>query len=346
MRKVFVYMLMVLALVAFGGSAMAQDPVCGSLVDADCAVLTQSAAAQGDLNSAAFTFTLDINVGEQAIPLMGDGSYVVDPAVKAQLAAIDPDVLTEDPTAALDVVGAALKGFSGSLNINAMGLPLSLVLVDGIGYVNLESLSPMLGGAQAGIPAGWVGLDLNGAVEMLAPMLSSADVTEAQAQVDPAQQEALMASVAKNVAIVRSADVAGEAVFVTTVDFKGVLQDEAFLSLVMAQAAPGQELTEAQLAEVNKVVTALGDGISLNITQNIDLTSYYTTGFTLDFKVDGETLTAAAASMGESSTPVDDMSFVLSFKFSDFNAAAAITAPASAQVVTLQELMGSMSGGF
>jgi hypothetical protein len=339
-------MLMVLALVAFGGSAMAQDPVCGSLTGADCDVLTQAAAAQAELSSATFTFTLDIAVGEQAIPLTGDGSYSFDPAVKAELEAIDPATLQTDPTAALNVLGTALKGFDGSLNINAMGLPLELILVDGVGYLNFEALAPMLGGAQAGVPAGWAGLDLNGAVEMMAPMLQGMDMSEMQTQVDPAQQDALMAAVSNNVTVVRGEDVDGQAVFVSTFDFGGLLQDEAFLGLVMAQAAPGQELTEEQLAQMNEMLSAMGNGINISFTQTIDLTTYYTTGVSFDFDLDGATLAAAAASVGEETGPVDDISIVLDLDFADFNAAPALSAPAGAQVSTIQELMGAMGGGF
>jgi hypothetical protein len=339
-------MLMVLALVAFGGSAMAQDPICGSLTGADCEVLTQAAAAQAGLNSATFTFTLDIAVGEQAIPLTGDGSFAVDPAVKAELEAIDPATLSADPTAALNVLGTALKGFDASLNVNAMGMPLELLLVDGIGYLNFESLAPMLGGAEAGIPAGWAGLDLNGAVEMMGPMLQGMDMSEMQNQVDPAQQEALMAAVSQNVTVVRGDDVDGQAVFVSTFDFGGLLQNEAFLGMVMAQAAPGQELTEEQLAQVNQMLTAMGEGINISFTQNIDLTTYYTTGFTFDFDLDGATLAAAAASIGEDAGPMEDISVVFDLDFADFNAAPALSAPAGAQVSTIQELMGAMGGGF
>lgn len=346
MRKVFVCMLMVLALVAFGGSAMAQDPICGSLTGADCEILTQAAAAQGGLNSATFTFTLDIAVGEQAIPLTGDGSFSVDPAVKAQLEAIDPNTLSADPTAALNVLGTALQGFDASLNVSAMGLPLNLILVDGVGYLNFESLAPMLGGAQAGIPAGWAGLDLNGAVEMMGPMLSGMDMSEAQAQVDPAQQEALMAAVTRNTTTVRGEDAEGQANFITTFNFGGLLQDESFLGLVMSQAAPGQELTEEQLAQMNQMLTAMGEGINISFTQSIDLATYYTTGFTFDFDLDGATLAAAAASVGEETGPVEDISVVLDINFADFNAAPALSAPAGAQVSTIQELMGAMGGGF
>lgn len=346
MRKLFVCMMMVLALVAFGGTAMAQDPVCGSLTGADCEILTQAAAAQAGLNSATFTFTLDIAAGEQAIPLTGSGSFAVDQAVRDQLNAIDPAALSADPTAALNVIGTALKGFDASLNISAMGLPLELLLVDGVGYMNFETLAPMLGGAQAGIPAGWAGLDLNGAVEMMAPMLQGMDMSEVQTEIDPAQQDALMAAFGRNVNIVRGEDADGAATFITTVDFGGLLQDEAFLELMMSQATPGQELTEDQLAQVNQMLTAIGEGINVSFTQTVDLTTYYTTGFTFDFDLDGATLAAAAASIGEDAGPVEDISVVFDLDFADFNAAPALSAPAGAQVSTIQELMGAMSGGF
>jgi hypothetical protein len=338
-------MMMVLALVAFSAPAMAQDPMCGALSAADCEVLTQAQAAQAGLTSATFDFTLDIAVGAQTVPLTGDGSFAIDPAVMAELAAVDPTALSSDPTAALTLAGNALKAIDLTLNVNAMGIPLNLLMVDGIGYLNFETLAPMLGGAGAGVPTGWAGLDLSGAIEMMGPMLSGMDMSQLDsAQVDPAQQQALTNAVMQHVEIARSADVDGEAVFTSTFDFGGLLQDEAFLDTIMSQATSGQELTEEQLAQVNSMMAAMSEGINLSFTQTIDLTTHYTTGISFDFDLDGATLTAAAASMGETSAPVEDISFSLDLNLADFNAAPAVTAPAGAPVSTIMDLMGAMGG--
>ncbi|MBK8135987.1 MAG: hypothetical protein IPK52_09120 [Chloroflexi bacterium] len=339
MRKLLVCMLMVLALVAFSGVAMAQDPVCGSLSASDCEILTQSAAAQAGLTSATFTFTLDINAGGQAVPLTGDGSYAVDPAV---IAAFDPAAMTNmtDPTAMLGILGDLIKGFDGELNVNAMGMPINLLLVDGVGFINFEPFAPFLAGAPVEIPAGWAGLDLVGALDMLAPMLGSMEMPDVQTQVDPNAQAAIMEAVVKYVTISRAADENGQAVFVTSVDFGALFQDEAFLGFVMAQAMPGQELTEEMMAQVGPMLQGLGGGFTFSATQKVDLSTFFATSIGFEFNLNGAALSAVA---GET---VQDVSVAGAFNFADFNAAPALSAPAGAPVATIMDLMGLMGGGF
>lgn len=340
MRKFLICVLMVLALVAFSGVAMAQDPLCGSLSASDCEILTQSAAAQTGLTSATFTFTLDINAGGQAIPLTGDGSYAIDPAA---LAALDPAVLSNmtDPTAIFGILGDLLKGFDGELNVNAMGLPINLLLIDGIGYINFEPFAPMLAGAPVEIPAGWAGLDLVGAIEMFAPMLGSMELPDMQTQVDPNAQAAIMEAVSKYVTISRAADENGQAVFVTTVDFTGLFQDEAFLGFVMEQAAAqGQELTEDMMAQVGPMLQGVAGSFTFSATQKIDLSTFYATSIGFEFSLDGAALTAIT---GET---VGSVSVAGAFNFADQNAAPALSAPAGAPVATVMDLMGLMGGGF
>lgn len=341
MRKVLVC-LTVLALLAFGGAAMAQPtPACGTLAAADCDVLTQSAAAQATLTSATFTFSLDINAGGQPLPLTGDGSYAIDPAV---LASLNADALSNvsDPTAIVGLVGQALKGFNGELNVDLMGLPLNLKLVNGTGYFNFEMFAPMLQGGPITVPAGWAGLDLVGAIEMLSPMLSSMDLPSTDdAAVDPAQQQALMDAITQHVVVVRGPDENGQAVFVTSLDIAGLLQNDAFLGLIMEQS--GQELTEAQLAEIAPMLQGFAGSVNFSATQKIDLSSYFITSVGFEFALDGDAISAMS---GEA---VEDIAVAGEFNFADFNAAPAISAPAGAPVATIMDLMGvlgAMGGGF
>jgi hypothetical protein len=332
--------MVVLALMAFSVPAMAQDAVCGALSAADCDILTQSAAAQGNLNAASFNFTLDITVGAETIPLSGDGQFSIDPSV---VSAIDPSTFATDPAAMFTALGSALGGFDAELNVNAMGLPINLLLIDGIGYLNFEAFAPMLAGAPMEIPAGWAGLDLVGAIEMMGPMLSGMDMGEMgldSAQVDPAQQEQLMSAVMQHVTVSRAEDEAGQAVFVSSFNFAGLLQDQSFMELMMAQAAPGQELTEDMLAQANEMLAGIGSGISFSATQRIDLNTFNVTGVGFDFDLDGAALTAVSGEV------VEDISVTGQFNFTDFNAVSALTAPAGAPVTTVMELMGMMGGGF
>lgn len=337
MRKLLVCLMLVLALVAFSAPAMAQDPVCGNLSADDCAIITQSAAAQASLNSASFTFTLDITVGADTVPLMGDGQFAIDRSV---VDGLDMTAMSADPAAALTALGTVLGGFEGELNINAMGLPINLLLIDGTGYINFEPFAPMLAGAPMEIPAGWAGLDLVGALEMMAPMMSGMDMSATPTEMDPMQQQALIDAVMSYAAIERLADENGQAVFVSSFNFAGLLQDEAFMGLIMAQAAPGQEMTEEMMAEMNAAMQGIGSGITVSATQKIDLSTYQVTSTAVDFDLDG-----AALSM-ISGEQVDDISFKLVFNFTDFNAVSPLSAPAGAPVATLMELMGMMGGGF
>lgn len=343
MRKFLVSVLMVVALFAMSGLAMAQtDVVCGTLSAADCEIITQSAAAQSSLTSASFDFNLNITSSGQAIPLTGDGSYVIDPAVVAGFDAA-AFANTSDPAAVFEALGKVLGGFQGELNLSVMGaINLNLVLVNGTGYFNFASVAPLLGGAEAlgamGLPAGWAGLDLVGAIDMFAPMLSNPEIAAATGEVDPAAQQAIVDAVAANSTITREADENGLAVFVTSVDFGALLQNEAFLSLILEQAAAGQDLGEAEIAQFQQMLASVGQGFNFSATQKIDLSSYYLTSLSFEFNIDGD---AIAAISGEQ---MEDIVIAGAVNFADFNSAAAISAPAGAPIATVMDLMGLMGG--
>ncbi|MBK9124616.1 MAG: hypothetical protein IPM16_16065 [Chloroflexi bacterium] len=348
MRKYLMILVMILAMLAFGGSAFAQDPLCGNLTGADCDILVQSAAAQEGLTSATFDFTLNIGSGSDIIPLTGNGSYAIDPAA---IAAIDMDALAgaaADPTAVFGALGGVLGAFDGELNINAMGMiDLNLLLIDGVGYLNFGALAPLLGGPEAlgamGLPADWAGLELVGALEMLGPMMGGMEMpdTGGAAAMDPAQTEALMNSLMGAAIITRGADEDGKAVFNTTLDFNAIFNNEEFMGLVMSQAGAG-ELSESELAEAQQMLSALGSAINVSVTQKVDLASFYQTDVEFNIALDGA---AFAAVTGES---MDSISITGGFSFANFNAAPALSAPAGAPVATVMDLMGMMGamGGF
>ncbi|GIK28587.1 MAG: hypothetical protein IT298_01325 [Chloroflexi bacterium] len=346
MRKYLMILVMIVAMLAIGGTALAQNPVCGNLTGADCEILTQSMAAQEGLTSATFDFTLNITSGADTIPLTGNGSYAIDPAA---IAAIDMDALAgaaADPTAVLGALGSVLGAFDGELNINAMGmLDLNLLLIDGVGYLNFAPLAPLLGGPEAlaamGLPADWAGLELVGALEMLAPMMDSMEMPGAGdvPAVDPAQNEAMLNALMSAAVITRGADENGKAVFSTTLDLNAIFNNEQFMSMMMEQAG---ELSESELAEAQQMMATFGDAITVSVTQKIDLATFYQTDVEFNLAIDGAALAAAT---GES---MDSISVVGAFSFADFNAAPALSAPAGAPVATIMDLMGMMGamGGF
>lgn len=346
MRKYLMIFVMILAMLAFGGTAFAQDPVCGNLTGADCDILTQAAAKQESLTSATFDFTLNIGSGADVVPLTGNGSYAIDPAV---IAAIDMDALAgaaADPTAILGALGSLLGAFDGELNINAMGMvDLNLLLIDGTGYLNFGALAPLLGGPEAlqamGLPADWAGLDLVGALEMLGPMMGSMEMPDTgdAPEMDPAQTEALMNSLMSAIVITRGPDEDGKAVFSTTFDLNALFSNEQFMDLLMAQAG---EMSESELAEAQETMNAVGSAVNLSFTQKIDLATFYQTDVEFNVAIDGAAFEAVA---GES---MDSINISGTFSFADFNAAPALSAPAGAPVATVTDLMGMMGamGGF
>ncbi|MFZ2879884.1 MAG: hypothetical protein WA009_10140, partial [Phototrophicaceae bacterium] len=224
-------------------------------------------------------------------------------------------------------------------------LDLNLLLIDGVGYLNFAPLAPLLGGPEAlaamGLPADWAGLELVGALEMLAPMMDSMEMPGAGdvPAVDPAQNEAMLNALMSAAVITRGADENGKAVFSTTLDLNAIFNNEQFMSMMMEQAG---ELSESELAEAQQMMATFGDAITVSVTQKIDLATFYQTDVEFNLAIDGAALAAAT---GES---MDSISVVGAFSFADFNAAPALSAPAGAPVATIMDLMGMMGamGGF
>lgn len=338
LRKMMVGLTLAAMLLVSGISFAQTDVVCGTLAEADCSILTQSAEAMAEVSSSTFDLAFDISAGAQGtLSITADGAFEFTGEVgETDLAALN----SADPTVAFGVLKNLLGGFKGSLNLNLSGTPevglpgdvaISMILIDGVGYLNFAQLAALAGPSgdqmltQFGITE-WAGLDLVGAIDMLGGMATGMETTT---EVDPAAAEELNAAVANYVTVTREADVDGQAVFTTTLDFSGLLSEPAFSDLVAAQA-------EAQGVDP-EMMASIAEGITVTASSTIDLTTLYQTSVSFTMNIAGE----AIAGSGVESVNVTGV-----INYDNFNSAPAITAP-EGPVATVMDLMTLMGGaGF
>jgi hypothetical protein len=337
LRKMMVGLTLAAMLLVSGISFAQTDVVCGTLAEADCAILTQSAEAMAEVSSSTFDMAFEINTGTQgALTIAADGAFEFTGEIgETDLAALN----SADPTVAFGVLKNLLANFKGTLNLSLSGTPevglpgdvaISLVLVDGIGYLNFAELAPLAGPSgdqmltQFGI-TDWAGLDLVGAIDLLGGMATGMETTPT----DPAAAEELNAAIANYVTITREADVDGQAVFSTSIDFAGLLSEPAFADLVAAQA-------EAQGTDP-EMLAGITEGISVTATSTIDLATFFQTSVSFDLNISGAALQGSG---------VESISITGVVNYDNFNSAPAITAPAG-PVATVMDLMNLMGGaGF
>lgn len=365
--------LIVMLLLAFGGAAQAQDiPVfCGGLSDADCQIVTASQQAMMDAQSASASLNMDLRidnipdmpVAALAFNLSGQGAYALDPALLAKYAEADPMALLSDMTQLGTLMEEIFTAFSGQLSLTltipadlasqmsggGMTIPeqlsVDLVMVDGIGYINLDQLAEALPGA--GVPAGWYGLEIaklfGDLFEMLAPMmgdmgsLPGMNMDSFSAFADPE----FLNSYAT---IERLADSDGAAVFKTTLDFAALMSNPNMREMMRQQMElQGQTMTEADLDMALGMVEQMYDGLAMDMLQYINLSDSYTRRIEINMAWD---LTSLMGMMGESGGAAPVMGMKVAVDYADFNAVAPITAPEGAAILTAEDAIQMFMGGM
>ncbi|MBC7812147.1 MAG: hypothetical protein H7175_13415 [Burkholderiales bacterium] len=368
MRKASVLVTLVcLCLALFGTAVQAQTaPIfCSTLAQADCAILQNVPAAGTGVNSTTFDF--DLNIGVANVPgmpsqsmnfgLTGDGSWAIDPAVRASMAAMDP--------AAMDVamLTSAVQAFDLDLTIT-LNLPqelmamaaaqsgqappssitLEMLMVDGIGYLNFDQLVGLMP-PNSGLPTGWQGLDFAEVVTMMGPsmgtMMGSGQVMNPSASIGK-MDSATVAAMSEFTSITRlaDADINGMpvAVFQTNVDLVQLLNSDAVMSAMSSDPS-----TAMQMQQLSAVSDSLTAG-NISITQYVGLSDNigYQTELLITASMDP---TAFDPTVPVGGTPVD-ISVNGRFTQSNINAAPAVSAPAGATLNPAEELFGGMLGGM
>ncbi len=381
MRKIVILCLMV-GMLLMGGVVSAQDtpPVfCGTLAQADCSILQQSRTAMQGLKSADINLTFNISAANIPnmptteplnISLTGTGSYSGDMSAVGQ-----PPTSMTDPTASITWLAKALGAVNAKLNLTitippaiqqmaAAGsnpvtlpasIPINLVLVDGKGYIDMDSLGPVIAGmdttgSATSMPKGWVGLDLVEALNQMAPMMSQVASLATQEAVVSNDMAQFMdpAFIGKFVKIERGADatVNGDAVavFNTTVDVSAMIQDPT-IAAAMSQAMHSTGSESSNAAQIQAMLPVLAQGLSITATTEIGTADNIVRSAAVDFSYDATSIMALMATPEASPQPAPVVKVHFDYGLSNINSAQPITAPEGATVVPLSSLMGGgMSG--
>jgi hypothetical protein len=343
---------------------------CGDLAEADCTLLQQSAEAMNSLSSA--TFNLDVqmafNIPEadspQTLSITGDGSFLGRPV------GIDMQSMQGgNPAEMFSMMGDALRQFRGDVNL-AISLPPMLLeeadatgnipniinletrLVDGVAYLNADSLKPLVEATGDELPAGfsgWVGFDL---IQFFTSVMSANPQIMSQMSMGAVNPDT--AAIFSNptifedaVTIERGADVDGAAAFTFTLDFAKLATDPAFIELMGSQMeASGQTLTDEQLQAGMAAMGQMGDTITLTSTQTIDPATGYVNSFIFDMSFDGSKLPMTETTTDSSSTtPIPSVTFTVNVSLADFNSAPEITVPENATMAP-PEIYDQLSKGM
>ncbi|MDX1992058.1 MAG: hypothetical protein SF029_06700 [bacterium] len=380
MRKLAFVFLLVLTL-AFGSVAFAQDAeFCGNLSAEDCALYNNSAMQM--INAASFNGNLNVSITgipdseDVNITLGASGAYSLDSGTTLDLSTIDPN----DPMAAISALPALLRAFDGSLTLDlglpadaaSAGLPtnltLDLRLVEGIGYINFDTISDLIGPmtAQSGMTlAGWGGLDLAGLIEQLGPALAQFADPAVLGQMGGVDTSGLdmntinaLTEAAQNVdinsylSLERVEDTNGLPTFTFSVDLAGLGNDQAFLDVVNqvidAQAATleSQGTSPEDLQQIRDALPALIQAADFSLTTVVDPATGFAVGYDVSISWNGAAASEqliAAGIIGADEAIAVNFSLDGSLDFADINTAT-VSAPEGAQILPLEQL-GTMLGG-
>jgi hypothetical protein len=378
MRKLTIFALLMIVLSLSGlTAAQAQDmpPIpCGTLAEADCQLLQQSAQAMTTLQSASFDFNLDLNLenipdtpSPLAFNLSGTGSFSGDmTALHNMQGMTNPS----DPTAAMNMLAEGLRGVNAdlSLNINLPSeltaqaggdvpsqIPLNVRLVDGIAYLDFDALRDVAGDNAESMPAGWQGIDLVGLVQGFASQAGTMNMGPSEAMsADLMAQFQDPEFIGQYLTITRTDDGSGqEATFTSTLDFAGLMSDpavqDAMRQAMTQQAGSGDStMSEDEMNQTMDMVGQMFQGMTFTSTQTIGTDDFFVRSSTANFDWDLTGMVQAMEAAGEDTDLGDGPAPVISFQstlnLSNFNSAPAITAPEGATVIPLESLgMGDMS---
>lgn len=343
MIKRLVLFIVILALGISMVGAQESGAFCGDLSGDDCNILVKSGEMMGTLETVAFDFDAAMEMsGVEVSPGMGE-SFVMGLSGEGALNT-DMDALENfqmEMNASLVIPGDLLGTGSDELG-------LSLVMVDGIMYMDMGSLMGMQGMAM------WMGFDLT---TLMADSLGMGMEDMDLGGMDLAGMEDMFSG-NEFMTITRLADanMMGQdmAVFETSLDYSALFSSEGFSGMygeIMAQALAMQGMDMDSLGmDMDAFMDMMGtmmEEMALSWQQWVGLDDYYTHKFALEFGMDMDMM-AMSAAIGEAPTAdmPESISFVLGgeLNLSDFNAPLNIVAPEGAQIMDPAMFLGA--GGF
>ena len=402
--KVLSLLLVLVLLLATFSTALAQtEPFCGDLDEADCALLTTATENMMDVASytaeAAYSAQLvgipGLPLSEAAVDVMVGGAFAYDDAALAAAQQLGTATSQEDMAALMsdspelfvdfyngwsfdaqiDVaisedLAAALSADAGVEIPTALAVP--LILKDGVLYVDVTELAPLMEGGEG--MEGWIGFELGRVLEAAA---EQGVFEQAAASMDPEAmamaggEDAATAAALMGLAAAMSDPTAFEqfqtiervddeeidgmpvAVFVTSFDVLSFISSPQFVDLIMGLADSGALGADAPTAaDVEQGMQMLGlmgpmlfQGLTSESTTmaSIDEPNYIVGQSSL-FSWDLAGLLQMAAMSG--AVPADQMpsgeskiEISTSVMNSSINEPQEIEAPADAQIVPAEAMM-------
>jgi hypothetical protein len=368
------FILLISAMMVTAQDSTSPFVFCGDLPEADCAILEKSVEASDNLTAASFDFDVQLSIsgtqvgGDQTVGITGSGAFSGRPA---GMMANPPT----DPMAMMGVFSDLLQNFKGDVSLevtlpamltkmlerSADGavpdtISLEVRLVDGIGYLNGETLAPFAAALGSELPPefeGWIGVDLTRLFSSLImnnpEMLSQLQVGGMGVGSDEMTEALKSLDVFKGaIKVERGADVDGAAVFTMSLDFSKLASDPAFGEFVRAQAeSQGETISDEDLQKGMAMISEMGGALQFNSTQTIDTATGNVRTVTLNVAFDGSKL----PTMGSTSSGMNDTTMKLdaTFNIADFNDAPDITAPEDVTMApeSIYEMgkMGGMGSG-
>ena len=377
MRKVMILLLLALLAMTISGAA-AQDAtvpvVCGELSDADCTLLTNAQVAMFGVESGNISLSLDLVVDGLGTPtpvtllIAGVGSFSGDLSALYSTS-VSPTDLMLDASRYSDYIQQMFSSFNGQLDlaitlpadlINALmmgaegapeipsSLTLNLLLVDGVGYLNVDPLAALLGedAAAMGLPAGWAGIDLAGAMAMSVEQALDMDALldpDAMAELSDPNFINQFASVTR-IEDGAASDGAATARFQTTINYVDLMSSEAMQQImIQSMQTQGQEMSAEEVEMITGMLSGMYQGMSLVSVVSVGLNDGLLRAqeMTLNWDLSAVMGMAGAPSDG---TEVPMLNLVIGYELSNFNSGITISAPADAPVVSAEELMGMGMG--
>lgn len=356
-----VLIIVALAVFSVGGAALAQvspPPVfCGDLAAFDCAILRESAAVMGEMESMGFDFDMHLSItnlpdmpDSLRLRLNGGGSLVLDLAQVDALSGV-PDALLSDPALLPQYMESLVKAISTDATL-ILHLPQSLVeshsqidvpfpvkvalefrLVDGFAYANLDKLAELDDGW---LPSGWFGFDLAGLYRAVLEQQNPFETfNPASSMADPALMESYM-----SIARLEDISLGGQtaAVFDSRLDMGALFaspdyRDELRRALELSIDAMG--FTQDEVDLLLDAYAGMLQGLVIHTQNSIGLEDKYVyrSAMSLDWTMD---LTAFDRLLGGSlPLPPIRLTMDIQVELHSFNAVPAIGVPQNALIIPL-----------
>lgn len=369
MRKLVLMGVIVALCIGFtAGAAFAQDttiPVfCGDLEQADCDLLRNSQATMEALDSVAFGFSVTTtvtNVPDMTEPvvvtLMGDGAVTGLTSVRDSAAMMETDPgahLTNmlsnfDARLALtlnlppELMEEVDSSIPGNMSLEAM-------LVDGVGYVNTDSLQPFLNNPSI---EGWYGLDLAGLFQGLLEQNPDLFANMGDMQMFSMDMESMALAqqfsdpaFLSRFATIEVVDIGmpDETIFRTTINFGALMSSPEFQDLMRQQMQmQGQTMTDEEMGQAMAMSSQMLKNLTFVIDQTIGTNDFYLRAIHGTMNMDTVAMMAMmeseSGSSGDSKEPAPVINVDFTLFYNSFDMVPEITAPLDATIIPWQMLL-------